>query len=493
MARDIPSGGSVLLPPGSKKTSTRGGVKRRRFRVSRRVLVGGGVMFIGIIANVIYMHYYMHTQIVPLHRLSPRHPSHTAPFFEEVVGERSPSSIEEILGDAAEPSSSSLVKRSEMQGLTEIEVLQRLKKEFETTWEVCRNASTSGTHTKLRGKEDQLSLAPPDFLQTLRDFTSPNSTVQDGTFRGKCSVPSNSSSVDQSANYIMLFPTVSKDVQSIFLHCMKWLLDPAVAEIWLLIPDETIDLLQKDVPYGNRILAWDNKRKHRVHIASAPTLWKAVAQVDEAASKSVSSVFWVNDKIWQGNHRGIHAGWDLWKQDTSALVAARGWSLPGDTSQKEGSGQDLQVITPTTTICPRDSLPSVVTVTKSDDMPDLVDLIGSFHHRDYLCFLRHPVLASLQADAQDWRDMQWVMAWWLAQVTGRSPRTFSPSIKGEQEIKLQGDHSLSITQAAQDVAKDGRVDDASGRQRIMALLVTSFGGITIRTKVAMDLRPILVT
>jgi hypothetical protein len=475
MIRNIPAEGSVLLPPRSKKTSTRGGVKRRRGGVGTRVLVGSVVIFIGIIANVVYMH----TQIVNAHLLSPRHPSSSTASFREMVGDRSPSSFAEVLGTPASSSSSSLEDRGKVQDLPEIYVFQRLEKEFENTWEVCRNASTSATHTMLRGKEEQRSLAPPAFLRALHDFTSPNSTSQDGKIHGSCSAPSNSSSVDQSSNYIMLFPTVSQDLRSIFLHCMKWLMDPAVAEIWLIVPDETRDLMHKDVPYGNRILAWNHRKKHRVHVASAPTLWKAVAQVDEAASRSVSAVFWVNDEAWLGNHRGIHAGWELWKQDTSALVAARGWGLPGGTSQKEGSRQDLQGTT-LTTICPRDSMPSVVALTNSNDMPSFVDLIGSFHHRDYLCFLRHPVLASLQADVHDWRDMQWVMAWWLAQVTGRSPRTFPPRIKNEQEINMQSDHSLSITQAAQDVAKDGQ-GDTLGPQQSMALLVSYFGGVTIRT------------
>jgi hypothetical protein len=470
MIRNIPSGGLSR----SKKTSTRGGV-----RVDRRFLVGGVVMFIVIIANVVYMH----GQIVDAHHLSTRHPSLSTPSVREIVGERSPLSFADVLGESSSSKSSSLIEiLGDGDGrIPENYVLQRLEKEFENTWEVCRNASTSETHTMLRGKEEERSLAPPAFLQALRNFTSPNSARTDGTVHGICSAPPNPSSVDQSSTYIMLFPTVSQDLRSIFLHCMKWLLDPAVAEIWLLVPEETMDLLHKDVPYGNRILAWNHKRKHRVHVASAPTLWEAVAQVDEAASKSVSSVFWVNDEAWQGNHRGIHAGWELWKQDPSVLVAARGLGLPDDTSQKEGSSLDREGTT-ITTICPRDSLPSVVTVTTSDDVPSLVDLIGSFHHRDYLCFLQHPVLASLQADARDWRDMQWVMAWWLAQVTGHSPRTFSPHIKDEQEIEMRGDHPLSITHAAQDVAKDGR-GDALGRQEIMALLVSSFGGVTIHSKV----------
>jgi hypothetical protein len=462
MIRNIPSGG---VSPRNKKTSTtRGGV-----RVGRRIVGVGVVMLMGIIANVVYMH----NQIVEAHNSSPRHPSSSSRSpFSEIMGERSPLSLPETLGD---PPSSSLREILGEVRIPEHIVLQRMEKEFENTWDVCRNDSTSATNTMIRGKEEKRSLAPPDFLQTLRNYTSFNSTRQDDVVHEMCFAPSNSSSVDQSSNYIMLFPTASQDLQSIFLHCMKWLLDPAVAEIWLLLPEETRSLLHNDIPYGNRILEWNRKRKHRLHLAFAPTLWEAVAQVDDAASKSISSVFWVNDEVWQGNHIGIHTGWELWKEDPSALVVARGWALPGET---EGSTQDVQGTT-LTTLCPRDSLPNVVAVFNEDDIPSLVDLIGSFHHRDYLCFLRHPVLAPLQADAHDWRDMQWVMAWWLAQVTGRSPRTFSPSIKDGQDIKMQIDHPPAINQAGQDVAKDGK----GNAQQITALLVSYFGGVTIRTKV----------
>jgi hypothetical protein len=464
MIRNNPSGG---VSPRNKKTSSRGGV-----RVGRRIVVGGVVVFMGIIANVVYMH----NQIVEAHNSSPQHPSSSSRSpYNEIMGERSPLSLPETLGDPSSSKSSSLREILGEGRIPENLVLQRLEKEFENTWDVCRNDSTSATKTMLRGKEEERSLAPPAFLQTLRNFTSFNSTRQNDAAHEMCFAPPSSSSVDQSSNYIMLFPTHSQDLQSIFLHCMKWLLDPAVAEIWLLLPEETIILLHNDIPYGNRILEWNRKRNHRLHLAFAPTLWEAVAQVDDAASKSISSVFWVNDEVWQGNHMGIHAGWERWKEDPSALVAARGWALPGET---EGSTQDLQGAT-LTTLCPRDSLPNVVAVTSDDDIPSLVDLIGSFHHRDYLCFLRHPVLAPLQADAHDWRNMQWVMAWWLAQVTGRSPRTFSPSIKDGQAIKMQMDYPRSINQAEQDVAKDGKGD----AQQITALLVSFFGGVTLRTKV----------
>jgi hypothetical protein len=75
--------------------------------------------------------------------------------------------------------------------------------------------------------------------------------------------------------------------------------------------------------------------------------------------------------------------------------------------------------------------------------------------------------------------MQWTMAWWLAQVTGRSPQTFSPHMKDGLQIKMENDHPISITQAGQDVAKHGKGD----AHQITALLVSYFGGLTMRTKV----------
>jgi hypothetical protein len=86
MIRNIPSGG---VSPRTKKTSTRGGV-----RVGRRIVVGGVVMFMGIIANVVYMH----NQIVDTHDSSSATPSsrRRSPFNE--IMERTPLSLLEILG-----------------------------------------------------------------------------------------------------------------------------------------------------------------------------------------------------------------------------------------------------------------------------------------------------------------------------------------------------------------------------------------------------------
>jgi hypothetical protein len=487
MIRSAPSGGSVLLPQRNNTNASRG-VKRRRCGVGRRVLVGlvASIVLAGMIANGMYLH----SQIVDVHHLSPRHPlssssssvsaSMSSASSMSMSSASSMSKSKSSMRSSNSKSKSMGERRRKTQGEPEGSILQRVQKDYESTWEVCRNASSSSeatqTQTIQRPKDGQqsTSLAPPAFLRALRDFTSLNNSTQgrDGTAPETCNAPSNSTSVASYKKYILIFPTASQDLRSIFLHCMKWLLDPAATEIWLLVPDETRDLLKQDVPYGNRILAWDQKKRHPLKVAFAPNLWEAVARVDDAASTSISTVFWVNE-AWQGNHGGIHAGWELWKQDASTMVASQGWSLTGDNNLKEGA-QDLQGIT-TTTICPYHSLHSTVTVTGSKAVPSLVDLVGSFHHRDYLCFLRHPVLAGLQANVHDWRDIQWAMAWWLTLVTGRSPRTFAPRGKEEKEIKTQKDYPLSIVSSAHDTP--------TGQPETLALLVSFFGAVTLRTKV----------
>jgi len=365
--------------------------------------------------------------------------------------------------------SSPSLERRRTQGLPESVVLERLQREFEETWAICRNTTSAMIPANLRRRDiHEIFPPPPPFLQALRAFSS---THQESTVE-TCYLPATSSRFEASAEFIVIFPTDSLDARTIFLNCLKWLWDVAAVELWLLVTEETRVVLQLDTPYGNRILAWHERKDHPVHIIYASTLWDAMKQVNSEASMMVSAVFWVNE-AWQGNQDVFQSGFDEWRLNSSTLVASQGWVVDVLGNNTLQHAHDAI----TTTVCSdSDSFPTTLRrITTADEniIPSVVDLIGSFHHRNYLCFLQHSVLVSVQANTHDWQEAQSAVAFWLTQVTGRSPRIFpsATSIKtqnGTPSLVVDGDMEYTSLQ------------DGFGRKRLSAL-VARFGGVTLHS------------
>jgi hypothetical protein len=147
------------------------------------------------------------------------------------------------------------------------------------------------------------------------------------------------------------------------------------------------------------------------------------------------AVVWVSgNQVWRGNRNGLQQGFGLWKRQSASLVTAAAWQFQYETitnngtlGQNEGTeGARTVAVLPRmlqirATVAARNTTRVVDAEEPQQPQPQrpvLVDLTtATFHHRDYLCFLQHPVLAALRdATATDWNAARLGVAAWLSLV-----------------------------------------------------------------------------
>lgn len=262
----------------------------------------------------------------------------------------------------------------------------------------------------------------------------------------------------------------------LFVNCLKWMVDPSATTIYVLLPAavRAEALLESNVAYGRRLLAWHAQTEHPVKLIFGSGLWNALEQFENRQHRNSTivvnsdeeqvqrhrfatgsdAVLWVSgNQLWRGNRKGLQLGFRLWKQQSASLVSASAWQFQYRTTNRTrvrnnnydaagplriGAGADARKTSRRRRRLLAASLPlmkrinaiaaqNLLTHQHDDNIsleqqqqqfPVLVDLtMATFHHRNYLCFLQHPVLAKLRADtADDWEAARFGVAAWLSMV-----------------------------------------------------------------------------
>jgi hypothetical protein len=221
--------------------------------------------------------------------------------------------------------------------------------------------------------------------------------------------------------FIIIFPSVTLlgngveatnrtflDFRPIMVHCLRWLLHKEMKKLYLLIPTTAESTLRLDRGYGRRIMAWHDDPAHRVHVLFADSMFDGIDHIHENHGTHTDGhaqiqdhdtmVLWVNEE-WSGRYEGFTEGRLLWKQHPSTLVASNVYQL--ESSQR---GQ-LQGICPQNSTNRLSHATPLSTNASSEGSSEWINLVGTMHHRDYLCFLQHPTFHSIREHAQhDWRQ-----------------------------------------------------------------------------------------
>jgi hypothetical protein len=254
--------------------------------------------------------------------------------------------------------------------------------------------------------------------------------------------------------------------RTLFVNCLKWMVDPSATSVHVLLPVTAEGLLQRNVAYGRRLLVWHTQVDHPVKLIFGNSLWDALDKFQKyqstiattnksykqrllrtgeeegttpapaAGNAAVSdSILWVSgDEVWRGNRNGIQQGFRLWKGQSASLVSASAWqfqyqtndtSLNADTNaESKSSAQQSRRLAI--------ALPEMIRIdgaaarnmghddTKQQQqlVPVMADLTtATFHHRFYLCFLQHPVLSRLrEGTVDDWEAARFGVSTWLSLV-----------------------------------------------------------------------------
>ena len=176
--------------------------------------------------------------------------------------------------------------------------------------------------------------------------------------------------------YSVLMYASGHNLRRTLLNLMACMAYPSINGITLILPyaDSLQDQLQKNVLYGSRI--WDWKTQGTIQIVSEPTMWESVSQVQAKES----AVLWINgDSLKNWNGTIFRTNFRLWRQHSRALVAF------GDIGSPNHASTEV-----------------------SWSMFPTYGMHGTMMHRNWFCFLQHPVLDPLRrflVPADRWEDV----------------------------------------------------------------------------------------
>lgn len=197
-------------------------------------------------------------------------------------------------------------------------------------------------------------------------------------------------------------------IRTLFLNILLWLNDPAVAEIRLILPRITKELIQQNSLYGTRIQMWETRHKvHLLYVAPNECIFEALAR--DATPWSTALVMW---------------------RDSSERVTFQNPFLPlgnrTETARGIQSWRDIPHTFWTGT---------VIVVSEDTDMPlTIPHWNGLLHHQEWLCFLATEPFRSIRTTSQDdWSDHLQVMAVFFSHL---APWSLYTAITSEQKIEF---------------------------------------------------------
>jgi hypothetical protein len=324
---------------------------------------------------------------------------------------------------------------------TEEQVFTRILKESVVHLEEC---SSRAVITTTLPEKSLRKLGRFGFMNALNNDLPMLSTTASNS---KCyNAPSTACHVTK---YSMIVVTNGTNLRTLFLNLLSWLTYANVAQLVIVIPPAANATLGEDAKYGQRILAWNADSSHKISVQVSTSLWTAdysrLLQEDDSNSDAVT---WINgDVVDKGNHRGLDAGLELWKRHANGVVASRGWKV----STLSNNQRRLQQLSNTTTssistpaFCKDDRI--TATSVGDDDDISIPNLNGMIVHRNYLCFLAHPVLKNLHRFTNNNLDEERLaVAMLLQQVSGQLPRLFPTKVRAErtpEKRKLTRDAAL---------------------------------------------------
>ena len=174
--------------------------------------------------------------------------------------------------------------------------------------------------------------------------------------------------------YSVIVYSRAQNLRRLLLNLMSFQSYPTVRDITLIVPSaEYHDGLERDTFYGSRILEW--KHQGTIQIKFESTLWFSVSQIEP----ETSAVLWVNGdskKDWSGT--GLLMNFRIWQQHSRSLVASSAIERSHTSAEWRQNPAAFQ--------CPQNRLH------------------GTFVHRNWFCFLNHPVMRPLKTYLQQLED-----------------------------------------------------------------------------------------
>ena len=226
------------------------------------------------------------------------------------------------------------------------------------------------------------------------------------------------------SKFTMLVTFHGESLRTLFLNLLSWVTYLEVSQILVLLPPSCNSSIHEDAKYGDRLLKWHADASHLVKLEFTSSSWILSAPIQEEA------VVWMNGNIPnKANYRGLEAGLELWKRHADSVVASQGWKIKKNqsTSHTTTNAADAASLLP---FCKHETTKSVI---RSKDDIQIADLHYLIVHRNYLCFLSHPVLQSLHrfTSSATPSEERLAISMLLTQLSGQPPRLFPANVQSE--------------------------------------------------------------
>jgi hypothetical protein len=211
------------------------------------------------------------------------------------------------------------------------------------------------------GATNRTHLSPGGFRRDVGRFVREKRSSSSSPSSETCFLPPSSSC--QFSKYSVVVYSEGKNVRQLFLNLLSFLAYPTVTDVALILPFDirtktsTWSNTNKDTPYGDRILEWVTRRTIRFLNADGETsLWSAMQTIPSEGSESI---LWINGDVrkdWTG--ASLKQTFQTWRANPRMLFASKVVVESSSSSSR----------------CP---------------FPDLHQLMM---HRNFLCYLGHPVM-----------------------------------------------------------------------------------------------------
>ena len=268
-------------------------------------------------------------------------------------------------------------------------------------------------NSNLRGpSEDDYILPPFGFLKELDQFFKQPPSEVNAT--QQCQIPQRGmASCDEEGYSIVVTFQGANNFRPLFMNLLSWLTYPAVTDILVLMPHADWSFEGQtvmDTKYKNRIQAWHTSKDHKVNMLGLPQTLDPTGDptskfsvhslltrsMEKIGSKAV--LFMDGATLWDGNQRGLEAGFELWKQNPHGLIATHKLDVEKPTTDYDCESQSSDH--------DRDSLwgsfceDGAPAIPKDLDLlyeqyQNILDLHGVFVHRDMLCLIQRPPLSTI--------------------------------------------------------------------------------------------------
>lgn len=264
----------------------------------------------------------------------------------------------------------------------------------------------------------------------------------------ECSLPKPSSTACDVKEYSIVVTSIGKNLRTLFVNIINWLLHDMVAEVYIILPNSEYDALVKSTKssptitsptdkrnttsvlennnyFARKLLDWHNDPEHKTTITFDDSLWSALSDTDKFNPKSEAILFMDGDILWDGTYLNqIQNGFLKWKNHPHTILASEAILVQPnlDNDEKEqhkkkqkklehqNANNDYNNVSP---MCLNNadnnkdgnkrtehgvkiwdhSLNNIIII-------HVPQLSGLFIHRDYLCFLNHPIIQALREDLE---------------------------------------------------------------------------------------------